>query len=87
MAAKDITYEFLWETGRQKYFLVKTKEGTFFIFRTPGKADSKAKDRTVLFEWEGEKVVWGGVPKKVRMWVKRKGLEPLGKNQKILIHK
>ena len=69
--AKELSYEFIWETGRKKYFLVKKDEAEYFIFRTPPSSE-KSKNQVDLANWEGEVVPWGGVPVKIRSWLGHK---------------
>ena len=87
MAARDIKYDYIWETGNQKYFLVRKTNQEFFVFRTPGKTKPESKDRTTLGEWEGETAPWGGVPRMIREWIMRKNLRPSEKDQKTILPK
>jgi len=84
MATKELSYEFIWETGSQKYFLVKKDEAEYFIFRTPPGSSEKSKNRFTLANWEGEIVVWGSVPSKVRDWLLRKKVRPDPKKPEII---
>ena len=87
MAAKDIKYEYIWETGNQKYFLVRKPNEEFFVFRTPGKIEPRSKDRVMVVEWEGETMPWGGIPRIVRERIMKKNLRPSEKDQKTIISK
>ncbi len=73
---KEVSWEFIHETGRKKYFLVKKSEAEYFIFRTPSVSSKEAKSSYTLVDWEGEIVPWGGVPAKVRNWLPRKKITP-----------
>ncbi|MEX0622026.1 MAG: hypothetical protein WD187_03500 [Candidatus Woykebacteria bacterium] len=81
---KELSWEFVRETFGKKYFLVKKEGGSFFIFRTPKSVGGEAKDHHTLENWEGEITPWGGIPLRVRRWLRRMGLKPDPKNQKDL---
>jgi hypothetical protein len=85
MATKELSFEFIWETGGQKYFLVKESENEYVIFRTPPASLEKSKNRVDLANWGGENIAWGTVPAKIRDWVSRKKVKPDPKNPEILI--
>jgi len=84
MATKEISFEFIRETGSRKYFLVKKAGDEYFIFRTPPSSE-KSKNQVDLANWEGEIVVWGGVPAKVRDWILRKKVQPDTRKPEILV--
>ncbi|MCH7541989.1 hypothetical protein IH981_04425 [Patescibacteria group bacterium] len=85
MAAKELSWEFITETGKQKYILVKKSENEHFVFRTPGVSTPSTKESTNVSNWEGEIVRWGSIPKKIRRWVLRKRIKPSPEDQKTLI--
>jgi hypothetical protein len=85
MAQKELSYEFIHETGGRKYFLVKEAENEYFIFRTPPTSFEKSKNRVDLANWGGENIAWGTVPAKIRDCVSRKKVKPDPKNPEILI--
>ena len=76
MATKEASWEFIHETNRKKYFLVKQDENEYFVFRTPKYSEVASKHNHTLGNWEGEIVPWGGVPAKVRRWLTRKKVKP-----------
>ena len=84
MATKEISFEFIRETGSKKYFLVKKTESEYFIFRAPPSSE-KSKNQVDLANWEGEIVPWGGVPAKVRDWILRKKVQPDARKPEILV--
>jgi hypothetical protein len=72
MAKKELSWQFIHETGGQKYFLVQSSRDEYFVFRTPPAASTESKSHYTLANWEGEVVPWGGVPVKVRSWLGHK---------------
>ncbi len=84
---KEVSWEFIHETGGKKYFLVKKSEAEYFVFRTPSSSSKGAKSSHTLVDWEGEVVPWGGVPAKVRNWLARKKITPSSERAGSLVHK
>ncbi|OGY22296.1 MAG: hypothetical protein A2126_03915 [Candidatus Woykebacteria bacterium GWB1_45_5] len=76
MAKKELSWQFIRETGRKKYFLVQSSRDEYFIFRTPGFVEEGSKNFYSLANWEGEIVPWGSTPAKVRSWLVRKKVKP-----------
>ena len=83
-ANKEISWEFIRETGGKKYILVKQTEKEYFVFRTPKHSAPASKHDYTLENWEGEIAPWGGIPVKVRNWLVRKRVKPDPENQAVL---
>jgi hypothetical protein len=82
---KEVSWEFIRETGKKKYFLVKQTDKEYFVFRTPKSTQEKTSRNHSLENWEGEIVIWGGIPAKVRRWLIRKKVAPDPKKQESLV--
>ena len=85
MAKKEFSWEFILETARSKYFLIKQSEGEYLVFRPSVTPVEGSKNYVELGAWKGERLPWGSTPTKVRNRILRKKINPSPQSQDILI--